>query len=225
MKLRLDQKTRVKKIIRLLKRYHPKAKCALEHKGSFQLLAAVMLSAQCTDKRVNKVTQTLFKKYSGAADLAAAKINILERDIHSTGFFRAKAKNLKAAAKKIQKEFNGQVPPRLQDLITLPGVGRKTALAVLGAGFGLSRGVVVDTHVLRLSYRLGLTKAKNPLKAERDLQSLLDKKHWIYFSHALIEHGRGVCKARRPRCQTCFLDELCPKKDVKNPAQISGSRH
>ena len=209
-----NKKKRIKKVVNLLKRYHPNANCALYHKNPVQLLVATVLSAQCTDKRVNEVTKTLFKNYPTAKAFALADLKKLEKEIHSTGFFRSKAKNIKATCQKIQKEFKGKIPNRLEDLLTLPGVGRKTAHVILGTAFQISSGVVVDTHVRRLSNRLHFTNSIDPEKIEKDLNYLLPKTDWIYFSHALILHGREVCKARVPRCHTCFLEELCPKKGV-----------
>ncbi len=202
-------------MINLLKKYRPTAHCALYHKNPVQLLVATILSAQCTDKRVNQVTKTLFKKYPSAAAFAKANLKELEKEIYSTGFFRSKAQNIKASCQKIQKDFKGQLPSSLEELLTLSGVGRKTANVILGTAFNISSGVVVDTHVKRLSNRLGFTHSKDPERIEKDLCNLLLKKDWIYFSHALILHGREVCKARVPRCSTCFLEELCPKKGVK----------
>ncbi len=207
------KKQRAKKVVGLLKKYRPQADCALYHNSPVQLLVATMLSAQCTDKRVNEVTKTLFKKYSTAQAFSEADLKTLEREIYSTGFFRSKAQRIKQTCKKIQKEFKGQVPNRLSDLLTLPGVGRKTAHVILGTAFQISSGVVVDTHVKRLSWRLNFTNFKDPEKIEKDLCRLLPKTDWIYFSHALILHGREVCKARVPNCKTCFLQELCPKKE------------
>ncbi len=209
------KKQRVEETVSLLKRYHPRANSALKHKSPFQLLVATILSAQCTDKRVNQVTTPLFKKYPTARAFAKAELKDLESYIHSTGFFRSKARNIKTACQKIQKNFKGIVPSTLKDLLTLPGVGRKTAHVILGTAFKISSGVVVDTHVGRLSRRLNFTVSKNPEQVEKDLCALLKKKDWIYFSHALILHGRGPCKARRPRCATCFLQELCPKIGVE----------
>ena len=211
----INKKKRISKVVNLLKKYRPLAHCALYHKNPVQLLVATILSAQCTDKRVNQVTKTLFKKYSSAAAFAKANLKELEKAIYSTGFFRSKAQNIKASCQKIQKDFKGQMPSSLEDLLTLSGVGRKTANVVLGTAFNISSGVVVDTHVKRLSNRLGFTNSKDPERIEKDLCNLLLKKDWIYFSHALILHGREVCKARVPRCSTCFLEELCPKKGVK----------
>ena len=209
-----SKKQRIKKAVTLLKRYRPKADCALYHKNPVQLMVATVLSAQCTDKRVNQVTKTLFKKYPTAKAFSQAKIKELEKEIYSTGFFRSKAEKIKTACGKIQKEFKGKVPRRLEDLLTLPGVGRKTAHVILGTAFQISSGVVVDTHVRRLSNRLNFTNSEDPEKIEKDLCELLPRTDWIYFSHALILHGREVCKARVPRCKTCFLEELCPKKGV-----------
>ena len=206
---------RVEHSLSLLKRYHPRAKSALYYKNPFQLLVATILSAQCTDKRVNMVTKSLFKKYPTVGALAKADLKDLESQIHSTGFFRAKARNIKRACQKIQKNFKGLVPKTLKELLTLPGVGRKTAHVILGTAFKISSGVVVDTHVGRLSLRLGFTGSQNPEQVEKDLCALLKRKDWIYFSHALILHGRGPCKARRPRCSNCFLQELCPKIGVE----------
>ncbi len=220
-KTKMKTKIRVKKILKLLKQYLPSAHCALEHASPFQLLVATILSAQCTDKRVNLVTKKLFKKYPTASLLAKASLSQIEKDIHSTGFFKAKAKNLKYSSQKIVKEFNNQVPSSLKDLLTLNGVGRKTAHVVLGTAFHIPSGVVVDTHVGRLSFRLGLSTSKNPVKIEKDLNDILPFSSWIYFSHALILHGRQVCKSRKPTCHVCFLEEFCPKvgvlKTVNNP--------
>jgi len=211
----MKKKQRAKKVVSLLRKYYPSAECALRHNNPLQLLVATVLSAQCTDKRVNEVTKSLFKKYPSAKSFAQSALKELEQSIYSTGFFRAKAKNIKGACQKIQKKFNGKVPDRLEDLLTLPGVGRKTAHVILGTAFNISSGVVVDTHVGRLSYRLDFTNSKDPQKIEQDLCELLNAKDWIYFSHALILHGRQVCKARIPRCRTCFLEEFCAKKDVE----------
>ena len=215
MKKKLSKKKyQSKRVLSLLKKYYPLAECALYHKNSVQLLVATILSAQCTDKRVNEITKTLFKKYPTARAFARVSLKTLEKEIYSTGFFHSKARNIKGACQKIQKEFKGVLPNRLEDLLTLPGVGRKTAHVILGTAFNISSGVVVDTHVSRLSYRLGFTKSKHPHRIEKDLCDLLPKADWIYFSHALILHGRQVCKARVPQCGTCFLQELCPKTDV-----------
>ena len=210
-----QKKQRTKKVVDLLKRYHPEAHCSLRYSSSFQLLVATILSAQCTDERVNRVTKTLFKKYPDAEAFSKARLKELEKEIYSTGFFRSKAQKIREASRKIQKNFNAEVPSHLDELLTLDGVGRKTAHVILGTAFGIESGVVVDTHVRRLSRRLNFTDSKNPQKIEEHLCSLLPRTDWIYFSHALIHHGREVCKARVPRCSVCFLQDLCPKKEVK----------
>lgn len=209
-----NEKERVKEIIRRLQREYRDAQCALNHTNAFELLIATILSAQCTDERVNKVTANLFRKYRGPADFAAANKSELERDIHSTGFFRNKAKNIIAASRQIIERFGGQVPDKMEDLLTLPGVARKTANVVLGCAFGIADGIVVDTHVARLSQRLGLTKNNAPEKIERDLMQIIPKRHWVMFSHWLIHHGRKVCKARKPDCSNCVLADLCPSYSI-----------
>ena len=207
--------TKVKAILKLMRKYYPKATCSLNYKNPFELLVATILSAQCTDKRVNLVSSLLFTKYPTVKDLSKIPLKKLEQEIHSTGFFRAKAKNIKLACIKILKNFSGKVPKNLNDLVSLPGVGRKTAHVVLGNAFNKACGVVVDTHVKRISYRLGFTKHKDPLKIEKDLCQLLPKSSWIYFSHALILHGRNLCKSKKPECKACFLRKHCPKIGVK----------
>ena len=209
-----QKKQRLGQVLSLLKKRYPRAECALHYDTPLQLLVATILSAQCTDKRVNQVTTWLFKKYPSSQAFAKAVLKKLEQDIYSTGFYHSKAKNIKGACQKIEKQFQGQVPTTLDALLTLPGVGRKTAHVILGTAFGISSGVVVDTHVKRLSNRLNFVKSKDPKKIELSLCQLLPKKDWIYFSHALIWHGRGLCKARRPLCHECFLSALCPKKGV-----------
>lgn len=199
-------------LIFLFQKYYPDAQCALVHSNPWELLVATILSAQCTDARVNIVTKTLFKKYKTPQDFAAAKLPQLEQDIRSTGFYKNKAKNIKACAEVIVAEHGGQVPRDLDSLIALAGVGRKTANVVLGNAFGISSGVVVDTHVTRLSRRLGLTRQKMAEKIEKDLMRVVPREHWILFSHWLILHGRQICKARKPLCSTCFLDDRCPKR-------------
>ncbi len=199
--------------IGLFKKYYPDAHCALDHSSPEELLIATILSAQCTDARVNIVTKTLFKKYPDMKALAESDIEELEQDIRSTGFYKNKAKSLKAMATSVVENYGGKVPRTLEQLVELAGVGRKTANVVLGNSFQIASGVVVDTHVTRLSNRMGLTKHKaDAVKIEQDLIKLVPKKHWIQFSHWLIEHGRRVCKARKPQCETCFLQEICPKK-------------
>lgn len=211
----MSNKKRIIQVVSILKKYKPSAHCALLYKTPIQLLVATILSAQCTDKRVNKITETLFKKYPTVKSFADGDLTELEKDIYSTGFFRSKAKNIKSTCQKIHKYFKGIVPSNLKDLLTCPGVGRKTAHVILGTAFNISSGVVVDTHVGRLCNRLGFVDSKNPLKIEKTLNTLLPKKEWIYFSHALILHGREVCKSQIPRCNTCFLEGLCPQKGVK----------
>ena len=201
---------RTKTIIQKLKRYYPEAHCALHHHGPLQLLMATILSAQCTDERVNKVTPELFARFPTAVNFAQASLTEIERIIHSTGFFRSKAKSLKGAGQVIVEKFAGEVPRTVEELTSLPGVGRKTANVVLGNAFGLAHGIVVDTHVKRLAFRLGLTRHKTPELVERDLLKLVPKADWIQFSHWLIFHGRQVCKARRPICEKCPLEGLCP---------------
>lgn len=210
----MDNGKRVREIIRRLQREYPDAKCALNHSNPFELLIATILSAQCTDERVNKVTAELFRKYRGPADFAAVRQEELERDIHSTGFYRNKAKNIIAASRLILERFNGQVPAKMEDLLTLPGVARKTANVVLGCAYGIAEGIVVDTHVSRLSQRLGLTENTAPEKIEKDLMQIVPKRHWVMFSHWLIFHGRKVCKARNPDCGGCVLADLCPSYPV-----------
>jgi endonuclease-3 len=203
------------KVTRYLRADFPDAECALRYETPLQLLVATILSAQCTDKRVNIVTKDLFKKYPTAADFARLKLGTLEKAIRSTGFFRNKAKNIKACCEKLLELYDGEVPQDLDALVKLSGVGRKTANVVLGTAFGLATGVVVDTHVGRISRRLGLTEAKDPVKIERDLMERLPKKEWVDFSHRMIHHGRGVCSARRPNCDTCSMQKFCPCIGVK----------
>ncbi|MDP6543614.1 MAG: endonuclease III [Phycisphaerae bacterium] len=201
---------RVARLIAKLKKAYPDAGCALRHGDPLRLLVATILSAQCTDKRVNLVTKTLFKKYKTPRDYAEASQGTLENEIRSTGFFRNKAKNIRGACAKIISDFAGKVPRTMAQLLTLPGVARKTANCVLGNAFGLAEGVVVDTHVIRLSGRLGLTKHKEPVKIERVLIEIVPPQEWILFSHLLIFHGRAVCGARKPDCNNCPLATLCP---------------
>jgi endonuclease III len=205
-----DTKLRTAEIIKRLKRAYPDAHCALNHTNAFELLIATILSAQCTDERVNIVTSTLFRKYRGPQDFVNASQEELEDDIRSTGFFRNKAKNIRAASQRLLDEYGGKVPNTMDDLLTLSGVARKTANVVMGNAFGLASGVVVDTHVSRLSQRLGLTDEKTPEKIELDLQALVPKKDWVMFSHWLIYHGRQVCHARKPKCSVCVLGDQCP---------------
>ena len=206
---------RLKKIIAALDRTYPGAHCELDHVNPLELLVATILSAQCTDKRVNIVTKDLFKKYRSAADYASAPLAELEQAIKSTGFFRNKAKNIQSCCRKIIARHNGRVPGTMEELTQLDGVGRKTANVVLGNAFGINAGVVVDTHVARLSQRLGLTSQKTPEKIERELMALVPQKQWALFSHWLIWHGRRRCAARRPDCAHCEIEKVCPRIGVK----------
>jgi endonuclease-3 len=209
------KKERTMKIIAALDRAYPGAHCELDHTDPLQLLIATILSAQCTDKRVNIVTRELFKKYRSAADYANVPLAELERAIKSTGFFRNKAKNIQACCRKLIVRHGGKVPRTMEELTQLDGVGRKTANVVLGNAFGINVGVVVDTHVARLSQRLGLTKQKTPEKIEQDLMALVPQKQWTLFSHWLIWHGRRRCDARRPDCANCEIKKLCPRTGLK----------
>lgn len=203
-------KERAGKIIRLLRKHYPGAKTALSYGSVHQLLVATILSAQCTDERVNMVTPGLFKKYRSITAFADADLKELGEDIKSTGFFNNKAKAIKKSAQEIVERHGGQMPTTLGELTKLSGVGRKTGSVILGNAFGIAEGVVVDTHVSRISRLLGLTKEKDPVKIERDLMALLPHKDWIDWSHMIILHGRATCKARRPDCPNCFLSKLCP---------------
>ena len=207
---------RVQSILEALQKEYPNAECALTHQNPLQLLISTILSAQCTDVRVNMVTPTLFRKYETVEDFAKASQADLEKIIHSTGFFRNKAKNIIGACQRMLADHKGQVPGTMDELLSLPGVARKTANVVLGTAFGIASGVVVDTHVFRISHRLGLTKAKTPEKVEQDLRKKIPQQEWINFSHRLIHHGRRVCAARKPDCGQCVLLELCPKIGVGN---------
>ncbi len=205
-------KNRAAEIIKRLKKAYPDAHCALDHSSPFELLIATILSAQCTDVRVNIVTANLFRKYRGPADFLAVSQAELEKDIHSTGFFRNKAKNIQAACRRIIDVFGGEIPKTMDELLTLGGVARKTANVVLGNAFGIASGIVVDTHVGRLSRRLGLTENENAEKVERDLSVLIPKKYWVMFPHWMIYHGRQVCDARKPKCGECVLADICPSR-------------
>lgn len=208
-------KARAQQIIRVLKKTYPEATCALNHSNPVELLIATILSAQCTDERVNIVTSTLFRKYATVADYANADPAELEKDISSVNFFRNKAKSIQTTARLLLEKHNGELPRTLEELTKLAGVGRKTANVVLGTAFGIPTGVVVDTHVARLTQLLGLTKHKDAEKIEQDLIELLPKKEWIDFSHRLIWHGRRICKARKPNCGECSLESLCPSSLLK----------
>jgi endonuclease-3 len=201
-----------------LAKLYPQAHCALVHESPLELLIATILSAQCTDERVNIVTKELFQRYRTAEDFAKAPIPQLEKAVKSTGFFRNKAKNIKACCQALVERHGGQVPRDLESLVVLPGVGRKTANVVLGTAYGIPSGVVVDTHVARLSGRLGLTRATDPVKIEQDLMRDLPRSQWINFSHRMIQHGRRVCLARRPLCDACGLADVCPRIGVAEAA-------
>ncbi len=205
---------RARRIVAELKRAYPDAHCALRFESPFQLLVATILSAQCTDERVNQVTAELFARYPTAEKLDRVPLSRLETLIKSTGFFRNKAKNIKACCRELVKRYGGQVPADLDALVALPGVGRKTANVVLGTAFGEPTGIVVDTHVGRIVRRLGLTTQREPNKVEQDLMELIPRSEWIDFSHRLIHHGRQVCKARKPRCDECVLEAWCPREGV-----------
>lgn len=205
------QKKRARQILKVLDRTYTNAECALHHKNAYELTAATILSAQCTDERVNMVTPALFEKYPTPASLAAARQEDVEAIVQSTGFFRSKAKNLIGMAQGVEELYGGEIPDTLEELVLLPGVGRKTANVVLGVIFGKATGVVVDTHVRRITNLLGLTTSQNPEIIERDLMRILPRNAWISFSHQLIHHGRQICIARRPRCLDCPLLKLCPR--------------
>jgi len=204
------KKARAAEIVRRLRAEYPDARCSLDHENAYQLLVATILSAQCTDERVNQVTPALFARYPTAEDLAAARQEELEELIRSTGFYRSKAKSLLGMANALVERHGGQVPDTMDALVELPGVGRKTANVVLGNAFGKAEGVVVDTHVTRLSNRLGLTRHKDPVKIEADLMELVPREDWTDLAHLFIYHGRAVCKAPKPRCGECVLADLCP---------------
>lgn len=210
-----ELKQRVRKVIRLLKRAYPDAKCSLNHSNAFELLIATILSAQCTDARVNIVTQDLFRKYRKPEDYLKVSAKELERDIRTTGFFRNKTKSIQGTAKVLTEQYGGKVPETIEELLELPGVARKTANVVLGNAFGISSGVVVDTHVTRLSHRLGFSEEKTAEKIELDLIEIVPKKDWVIFSHLLIAHGRATCKARNPLCAECAVEKLCPSSYLK----------
>jgi len=206
---------RIIEIIRILEKEYKTPKIALEFSNPLEILVATILSAQCTDDRVNVVTETLFKKYRTVKDYANVNQKVFERDIKSTGFYRNKAKNIISAAKTIQEKFGGKIPDNMENLITLPGVGRKTANIVLAHGFGRIEGIAVDTHVGRLSQRLGFSKNSDPNKIEQDLMTLIPRRHWYKINYILIMHGRAVCSARKPECGKCIISKFCPKIGVK----------
>jgi len=204
---------RVAEILKRLRQAYPDARCALRHSNPLELLVATILSAQCTDERVNQVTLDLFQKYRSPEDYARADLAALEQDIRPTGFYRNKARHIQGAARMILDRFGGEVPQTMDELLQLPGVARKTANVVLGVAFGRAEGIVVDTHVRRLVNRLGLTKEQDPAKIEQDLMTIIPREDWIDFSHQLIWHGRQVCHARRPDCPHCPLNDLCPSAE------------
>jgi len=206
----LQVKQRATEIIERLEEEYPDAKIVLNYSNTLELLVAVILSAQCTDKKVNEVTAGLFKKYREVSDYANVPLGELERDIRPTGFYRNKAKNIKGAANMIIERFGGEVPSTMEDLILLPGVARKTANIVLGNAFGVVEGIAVDTHVKRLSNRLGLSENSGPEKIERDLMEAVPRDKWFRFTYLLIEHGRAVCDAKKPKCDSCLLNDICP---------------
>ncbi len=204
----------VREVLKRLHEAYPVAECALKYRTPEQLLIATILSAQTTDERVNQVTAELFRRYPTPAAIAKLPLSVLEKEIQSTGFFRSKAKNIKACCQQLVEHYGGKVPRDLEKLVQLPGVGRKTANVVLGTAFGIASGIVVDTHVGRIVRRLGLTTEKDPVKIERDLMELIPREEWIMFSHRLIHHGRQVCKSRKPDCDRCVLNDICPKIGV-----------
>lgn len=208
------KRARTLEVLRRLKQEYPDAKCSLDHRNPYQLLVATILSAQCTDERVNLVTPALFRRYPGPEDLAEARTEELEELIRSTGFFRNKAKSLLGMATAVSERHEGRIPEEMAALTALPGVGRKTANVVIGNAFGRNEGVVVDTHVTRLAQRLGLTKEQDAVAIEQDLMKLVPREDWTLVSHLLIYHGRAVCKAPTPRCEVCVLSALCPSSRV-----------
>ena len=209
-----DLKSRAQKIIDRLHEMYPDSKCSLDYRNSYELLVATILSAQCTDARVNQVTPQLFAAFPSTSELAKASIKVVEKLIQSTGFYRNKAKSLLGMANAVERHFKGRIPETIEELTHLPGVGRKTANVVLGNAFDKPAGVVVDTHVSRLSQRLGLSRQKTPEKIERDLNGIIPQSSWTAFPHLLISHGRAVCKAQKPQCRSCKLVDLCPRKGL-----------
>lgn len=210
-----DSKERTRQVIRLLKRAYPDAKCSLNHSNPFELLIATILSAQCTDERVNIVTADLFRKYRKPEDYLKVPPSELQEDIRTTGFFRNKARSIQGTAKVLSEEYSGRVPETMDELLELPGVARKTANVVLGNAFGVKAGVVVDTHVTRLSRRLGFTRERQAEKIESDLIQIVPKRDWVIFPHLLIYHGRRICKARNPLCANCVIEKYCPSSFLK----------
>lgn len=215
-----DLRKRTREVIRRLKRAYPGAKCSLNHSNAFELLIATILSAQCTDERVNIVTADLFRKYTKPEDYLKVSPRELEKDIQSTGFFRNKTKSIRGTSKVLTEEYGGQVPHTMAELLELPGVARKTANVVLGNAFAIKSGVVVDTHVMRLSHRLRFSQQKTPEKIERDLIEIVPKKDWVIFSHLLIAHGRKICKARNALCDQCPVEKECPSSFLKTGVPV-----
>lgn len=210
----MDRKQQAKRVLKAIRKLYPRADCELKYSNPLQLLVATILSAQCTDVRVNKVTPALFQRYRTASDFAKASLPTLENAIHSTGFYRNKAKSIVGACRTISGQHKGNLPRTMEEMVQLPGVARKTANVVLGTAYGISTGIVVDTHVKRLSYRLGLSDEKNPEKIEKDLMGTVPQKDWIFFGHAMIWHGRRVCQAQGPDCPNCLMQSFCPKRGV-----------
>lgn len=210
---------RIGPVIRLLRRHYPEARTALEYRNPLEILVATILAAQCTDERVNRITPGLFRKYPSAEALAGADRAELEGDVRSAGFFRNKAKSIVGAAKRIVEAYGGVVPDAMAELLTLPGVARKTANIVLSAGYRKAEGIAVDTHAGRLSRRLGLSRHDDPVKVERDLMALVPREDWLDFNFLLVEHGRALCQARKPKCPECFLRKLCPSAEAPAPGR------
>jgi endonuclease-3 len=210
----VDPQAIAKKVVKHLAADYPDVTCALENESAFELLIATILSAQCTDERVNMVTPELFRRWPTPEKMAAAPIEQLEKVIHSTGFYRNKAKNIKACSRELSETYGGEVPRDIESMVTLPGVGRKTANVVLGTCYGMATGVVVDTHVTRISNRLGLTKHTDATKIEKDLMELVPQDEWVDFAHRMIHHGRRICMARKPKCEECSMRSFCPKIGV-----------
>ena len=208
-----ERRARVDRILQGLDEMYPNVTCALHHNNPWELLVATILSAQCTDKVVNEVTPGLFAKYPTPRDFASVRPEVLAQDIRRTGFFNNKAKSVVGAAQRVIRDFRGEVPKTMDEMLSIPGAARKTANVVLGTAYGIAVGVVVDTHVQRISRRLDLTKQTDPVKIERDLMKIIPQDHWILFSHQIIHHGRALCQARKPRCAECLLDPVCYAKD------------
>lgn len=220
----MPSNSRTRNILSSLAAEYPDATCSLNFQSPLELLIATILSAQCTDERVNQVTKSLFQKYRSARDYASVPLSELESDIQSTGFYRNKAKSIRACCERLDREFGGKVPPDMDALVELPGVGRKTANVVLGTAFGIPSGIVVDTHVARISRRLGLTDQNDPVKIEQDLMTIIPQSEWIAFSHRMIQHGRRYCQAKKPNCRDCPLADPCPKIGVAGPAEAASSK-